>query len=696
MMKGKGLMKSVRWWSTVGAAALVVSGIGAAGGIPAATAAPSGRAQLQGSAAPASARSRPQGQVAASSSVSFDAILTLRDAQGAQRAATAISTPGSAQFHHFLTLGQWEAQYGPTQAEVSATKSWLRHQGFTVGAVPADRLFVPAQGTAAQVERAFATTLGNFQVNGKTVREATTPLSIPSSLASVISGVVGVNQHLMTPDLATEPPPPAAFANPQPCSAWWGQRLDTADKASLDAPYAHPLPYDICGYLPAQLRAAYNIPLKTGGVLSGTGVSLAIVDAYDAPTILTDAQHYFKLNDNTNLLATGQFQDTPPTTTDPTTFGPCGGSGWAAEESLDVESSHAMAPGATIKYFGAQDCFDINLFNTENTAITSGASVVSNSWGDTLGDLLVDASEKNAFDATFQMAAGTGVSVLFSSGDSGDNFADFGLATPDYPASSPFITTVGGTALEVSSVGQRTAEFGWSTAKRVLCASKTTNCGTATKPAGALLFNAGGGGGTSYTYLQPKYQKGVVPNALALRNQAIFGPTPLRVEPDIAMDADAQTGMLIGLTETFPGGSPNPRYGQFKEGGTSLASPLLAGVVADAVQLGGGPMGLLNPILYSSTFRSPTTAAIRDIMPPAAPLTAATNRVDFANTVNASSGFVVSLRVLDYQGPETYCDGTGNCATRLVTLKTAKGFDSMTGLGSPGRNFRTELAALGK
>ena len=53
---------------------------------------------------------------------------------------------------------------------------------------------------------------------------------------------------------------------------------------------------------------------------------------------------------------------------------------------------------------------------------------------------------------------------------------------------------------------------------------------------------------------------------------------------------------------------------------------------------------------------------------------------------------VPPVRVLDYQGPETYCDGTGTCATRPVALKTAKGFDSMTGLGSPGRNFIAELA----
>src|SRR5262249_46386184 len=152
----------------------------------------------------------------------------------------------------------------------------------------------------------------------------------------------------------------------------------------------------------------------------------------------------------------------------------------------------------------------------------------------------------------------------------------------------------GGTTLEVGQGNARLAELGWSTAKQTLCTpmSPPINCGSATSPVGALAWQAGGGGGTSFTYHQPFYQAGVVPPALALRNEAIFGPVPLRVEPDISMDGDAQSGMLIGLTETFPNGV---HYGQFKEGGTSLASPLLAGVVADADQAAGVPLGFLNP-----------------------------------------------------------------------------------------------------
>ena len=680
-------MKAARWWALIGSTGLTVSLMAAmAGPAVASTSAtpPPNRTPLHGSLTPAQARSHPAGSVTANSSVSFDLVLSLQNASGAQAFLRDVSSPGSATFHQYLTDAQWVSQFGPTQAEVAAAESWLRQEGLTVGSVPKDRLYVPASGSAQNVERAFGGTLGYYMVNGHKVRLANSTLTIPSSLASTVSGVVGVNQNVMT--TSQEPAPPAGFRNPQPCSAYWGQKIDTKDSATLYAPYTPPLPYDICGYKPAQLRGAYGLAGSVASGNDGSGVTIAIVDAYDSPTLLSDAQTYFRLNDPSHPLNSSQFTNVPPATVDDEAE--CAASGWFDEQALDVEASHTMAPGANIQYVGAQDCLDTSLLAAVNTGITSGASVVTDSWGDDLGDLLTDAGTKAAFDNTFLLAGGTGVSVLFSSGDTGDNFADFGLTAPNYPASSPFVTAVGGTTLEVNKGNSRQAEYGWSTAKQVLCTpAKTTNCGSATVPTGTLAWQAGGGGGTSYTYTQPYYQAGIVPSALALRNQALFGPVPLRVVPDISMDADAQSGMLIGLTQTFPNGV---YYDQFKEGGTSLASPLLAGVIADAVQAAGGPFGFLNPVLYKAYVQKP--AAFNDILPPAQPDSAAVSRVDYGNSVDASQGYIVSLRAINYAGPETYCDATGNCATRLVTLTAAPGFDGLTGLGSVGSKFISTLS----
>jgi subtilase family serine protease len=687
-------MKAARTWALVGSAGLVLSFTAMTAGPALARPTPN-RITLRGSLTPASERAHPAGHVAASSRFSFDLLLKLRNAAGAQKFVREVSSPRSKMFHKYLTERQWIARFGPTSASIAGARAWARSQGFAIGALPKTHLYVPASGTVAQVERAFGVTLSYFTVNGHKIRLADGSLSIPVSVAGSVTGAVGVNEELETNDLAVqgrdpdpdqsapEPPPPAAFVNPKPCSHSFDSLPDTADSSALySPPFAKSLDYDICGYLPRQLRSAYGIAgaVKSGD--NGTGVGVAIVDAYDSPTLLSDSQRYYSQNDPSNPLSSSQFFNDEPATTDD--FAECGASGWRAEQSLDVQAVHAMAPGAAILFVGASDCTDTGLLDAEQVAISSGASVVTNSWGDTDGDLFTDDATHTAFDDTFMVADSTGVSVLFSSGDGGDNYAETGFAIPNYPPTSPFVTAVGGTSLEINAGGHRAHEYGWSTAKLPMCVGvSTTNCGSATTDAGPLAFQAGGGGGTSYFYTEPYYQAPVVPPALALRNEPLFGPVPLRVVPDVAMDADAQTGMLIGLRQTFPNGV---HYGQFKEGGTSLASPLFAGIIADTDQAAGGSLGFLNPELYDAYLKAPA-GAFRDIVPPANPATAAVVRVDFANEVDNSAGYNVSVRQLDYEGPETYCDGTGNCETRNVTLSTGPGFDSMTGLGSAGPDF---------
>ena len=108
-------------------------------------------------------------------------------------------------------------------------------------------------------------------------------------------------------------------------------------------------------------------------------------------------------------------------------------------------------------------------------------------------------------------------------------------------------------------------------------------------------------------------------------------------------------------------------------------------MTADADQAAGQSLGFLNPVLYKADKQTPSV--FNDILAPTSPNSTAVIRVDYANTVNSSDGFLVSLRAIDYQGPETYCDGTGNCATRPVTNSPGPGFDGLTGLGSVGSKF---------
>jgi subtilase family serine protease len=667
-------------------------------GATAAGATTAGRTPLAGTVIPAAARTHPVGAVAKSTRVNFELVLQLRNAAAAKALVKAVSLPGSASYRRYLTAAQWEARFSPTAAAVSSARSWLASEGFTLGTVSKDRITVSASGTAAQVENAFGTGLENYKVAGRTVRMATRTMSVPASIAGSVAGAMGVNQEIATADVATQstasaaaastspfPPAPPAFVTAPPCGSYYGAK-STKVTPAFGKGYPATVPYEVCGYKPGQYRSAYDI-----GSHTGKGVTVAVIDAYGSATIAQDATQYFKNNDPKNPFANAHFSqlDATPFANESV----CDASGWADEQAIDVESVHATAPHANILYVGAQDCIN-GLFNSEQQVIDGGlANVVTNSWGDDAGDLLDDVATKTAYDDLFMLADTTGMTILFSSGDNGDNFNLFGISSADYPVSSPLVTAVGGTSLKIGKNGQQTGDLGWATGRSFKCTvnveGSLPGCTAATVNTWLPgSYDGGSGGFTSYNYAQPYYQAPVVPASLALRNEVLDGTQPMRVEPDISLDADPATGFLIGLHETFANGKV--MYGQTRYGGTSLASPLLAGVIADAdsasVASGGAAVGFVNPALYRLDTAS---GAIDDILPGGLQ---AEYRVDYADNYVSATGTLQSFRELTYEGPITYCDETNNCATRPNTLTTARGYDSMTGLGSIGPNFITDLS----
>ncbi len=650
---------------------------------------------LSGTASPLAAESPSVASVPASSPIAFE--VQLNPAAGARSFAAAVSTPGSASYRQYLTPAQWEQRFSPTAGQVAEVTRFLRANGFAVGSASADRMAISASGTTAQVERAFGTSVSYHRVNGKTLRLADRSLSVPAPLAGIVAGVTGISQTLATPRLRTDNPAtkavapastgapttipqPPGFRVAAPCGDYYGQKVDTTQP-----PYGHgypsPAPYAVCGYKPGQLRSAYSTPAG----LDGSGQTVAVIDAYASPTLLQDAQTYAARNDPAHPLLSSQF--TQVLAGHFTDADLCGASGWFGEQTLDVEAVHATAPGAHILCMGAENCFGGLLASLRQVVDGHLAEVVSNSYGENGGDLFDDASIRAAVDNTLIMAAGTGVSVLFSSGDNGDEFTTLGLPVADYPPSSPWATAVGGTTLQIGAAGQRLGEFGWSTARSFLCNEAYLAAGGCTEaqlhtwtPIDQAL-DGGSGGGTSYVYPQPPYQAGVVPLSLSTRHGEVVGADPKRVVPDISMVADPATGFLVGETQTFPNGV---YYDQYRIGGTSLSSPLFAGLVALADQAGGSSLGFLNPKLYALYGN---TAALSDIGPAGKQDQA---RVDFANSIDSSQGYLFSTRLIGYEGPETFCPPAPSedpCSTRNVTISAVPGYDDMTGLGSPGSNF---------
>jgi subtilase family serine protease len=664
--------------------------------LPVAATAASGRFRLAGSSPRAARTTRSTAAVAGSTQIKFSVALTLRDATGAAAFARAVSTPGSPQYGRYLTPSQWEQRFSPSEQAVDAVTSFLTSNGMTVTGVSDDRMAVYASGTAAQIEQAFGTSLSVHQVLGQSLRVADTDLSVPASLAGTIAGVSGVSQSPARADSTVDAPPsthvqtpgskipqPAGFRVAPPCGSSFGQVFDTTLPDYGNGFPADP-PWAVCGYTPGQFRSAYGLT----GPNDGAGTTVAIVDAYASPTLFDDAQHFAALNDPANPLGKNQFSEAVAHPFTDTSL--CGASGWFGEQTLDVEAVHATAPGANIVFAGAESCLTTDL-NAALARVVDHhlADVITNSYGDPGGDLADTAGDRASTDDILMMAAGTGVSVLFSSGDFGDEFVNFGLSIPDYPASSPWATAVGGTTTEIGANGQLTGETGWSTARSFLCNATFEALGGCSASALGtwgpidLSLDGGSGGGTSFVYPQPFYQAGVVPTSLSEANSAFVGPQPMRVEPDIAAEADPATGMLVGETQTFPEGV---HYDQYRIGGTSVASPLTAGIVARAVEAAHHPLGFLNPRLYSL---SGTPGAFDDVLP--APNTDM-SRADFANSLDATQGFLFTTRIVDYQGTEQFCDTSGNCSTQNVSIPVTRGYDAMTGLGSPGSSFVSQLA----
>ncbi len=265
------------------------------------------------------------------------------------------------------------------------------------------------------------------------------------------------------------------------------------------------------GLTPVQFRKAYGINLLAN---NGMGVTVAIVDAYGNPKAQADLNKY------------SQTYGLPTTTI--TTIYPQGNvgvvdEGWALETDLDVQMVHAIAPKAKIILEAAKTPTDADLYAAVKDAYTKrGATVVSMSFGGS-----ESASETGALgDGIFSAGNAKGVSFTASSGDSGTG--------AQYPASSPYVTAVGGTTLNVKSDGTYVSETAWS----------------------------GSGGGLSAYETVPAYQTGV-------------NKSKQRGVPDVAMVADPNTG--VDMYDSF---GYNGQKGFFIIGGTSVAAPLFAGVLA--------------------------------------------------------------------------------------------------------------------
>jgi subtilase family serine protease len=398
---------------------------------------------------------------------------------------------------------------------------------------------------------------------------------------------------------------------------------------------------------------------------------VAVVDAYSSPTIKSDVAAFDQFNGVPQFAPDQLSEVVTPSAWD--SQGVCGGAAtWEPEESLDVEAVHTMAPAAKVLYVGANSCQDNDLLSALGAIVDKRlATIVTNSWGedlyDTTGNESVGTIE--AFTQIFEEGATEGIGFYFSSGDcstedpaivSNGLSCDAHSSEPQttFPSSDPWVTAVGATAIGIGARDQYLFETGMGDTEAAL----RSGTGWSQLPG---TFLAGAGGGTSSFFTQPRYQQGVVPASLS---HALLTGTrsaaAMRVVPDVAMEGDVYAATMVGYTRLLADGSTG--WAESGVGGTSVSTPLFAGLQADAEEAGRVPIGFANPEIYQR-YQTLGQAAFRDITDQPAGQTYA---------VTIDEGAATGVR----QG-DLFTLGTD------WTLRATPGYDDVTGVGSPAPGY---------
>jgi subtilase family serine protease len=494
-----------------------------------------------------------------------------RDAAALRAFATAVSTPRSQSYGHYLTVGQFARRFGASPARIAAVSAALRESGLSVGEPTANHLMLPVTGTVAHVQRAFAVTEAHVRLPGGRIAFANdrAPL-LPASIARDVQGVLGLDdvarqqpQDLVRERLAhrsvAHAHPRAVGGGPAPCS--------NATNATGGG-----------GYTADEVAGAYGLgayyPSDEG---AGQTVALVEFEAYDPNDIAQYQVCYGTSTSVTNVNVDS---------------GPGAFNGDDGEAALDIEQIIGLAPKAAILVYQAPGS-DTQAAVLNAIASQDTAKVISSSWG--ACEQIVGNAVMNAENTALQEMAAQGQSFFISSGDSGSTMCyqatrgtlqqDDSLNVID-PGAQPFATGVGGTLLgradgTTPTDGSYAGESVWN-------------------DGGGDVFGdqAGGtGGGVSSVWPMPSYQSSAASGlgVIQANSSRACGGQLCREVPDVSADADPNSGYAVYSTDPVFG------TGWGITGGTSASAPLWAAFTALAnasPACRGATLGFENPALY--------------------------------------------------------------------------------------------------
>jgi putative cell wall-binding protein len=470
-----------------------------------------------------------------------------RDPAALAAFAAAVSTPGSPEYHHFVTPAQFASSFGPTSATLRQVLAKVASLGLAPGAVSPGGLSFQVHTTFAQAAAALNTSFQDVRLASG--RIAYRHISTPSYPAGV-QAIVGLDDLVAMHPLGLRPAT-ALASGPTAC------------------PSAVSAATNYSAYLPNQLASAYSMTSLYGSGNLGAGVNVALYEL--APFNAADIAAYQSCY-GTSASVSVQSVDGGTSCTS------CGG----IEAALDIEDVIGLAPKAAITVYEAPNATTSTTANDpyDNYAAIINADtsqVISTSWG-VCEALLAGTGLPAAQNTLFQQAAAQGQSILAAAGDSGSadcNSQNSSTAlSVDDPASQPYVTGVGGTSL--SAIGPPPTETVW-------------NNGS----------SGGGGGGISSLWPMPAWQSGPgVLNSYSSGVACAASSGNCREVPDVTASANPNHGYVIYYSGTATGA-----VGWQGIGGASAAAPLWAAIVAltDASCPGAGyRVGFLNPTLYKA------------------------------------------------------------------------------------------------
>jgi hypothetical protein len=576
-----------------------------------------------------------------------------------------LQDPSSPRYHQWLTPAQFAAQFGLSSGDIAKITAWLTSQGFTVTGVAQGGTFVTFDGTVAQAQAAFATSIHSLSVNGETHFANITNAQVPSAFASVVAGITGLHDFRLKPRVR------ASVVKPEYTSS-----------------------VSLSHYLaPGDIYAMYDMePLLTSGI-NGTGVTLAVT-----------GQVQITLSDVTAFRSASGLSANLPTPT-PANGGALATNNCSAstssncpspnlddlgESSLDVEWSGAMAPSATVLYVNGQDI----IANSMTQAIDLNlAPIVTISYGNCEAGW--GSSVLNILNQLFKQANAQGQTILAASADVGATDCDNGSSAieglaVDFPASSPYVTGMGGTMLNEGTALGATQYWNSNSTSSVANAGSAIGYMPETtwnEDSPGFFFSASGGGASAF-FAKPAWQV-----ETGAPGMTTLVPTDAsRDLPDLALDAaSVHDPYLFCAQGSCVSGFRTAAGNLTVAGGTSFDSQLFGGMLAlieqkvNATNLKKG-LGNINPTIYalgnSPTYYNPTsTSVFHDITTGnnSNPCTAGTPNCPYGGSIGYTAGTGYDL-------------ATGWGSVDLTNLANAWNVVTPLGLGSLGSN--TSLTTL--